>query len=211
MTCLDKPSPVLRCPDLGWDAICCICVPAYYTWWPTWASCIEAGLCGYVHKRQIWSKAHCAGMSLNLPHGYLRRHAHSLPGQLMTGTVAGQDDVPEEMYTDCIDADACEAAPACSAVDGDTAAAAADPPKYIKGRLKAKLAFWKLYCTSTWVLSWISDGYQIPWGEWGPPPPHAYDNHQVLWSTRMSARKLLTFWQGDLSCRQTGHPWWLIP
>ena len=52
------------------------------------------------------------------------------------------------------------------------------PPKYIKGRLKAKLAFWKLFCTSAWVLSWITDGYQIPWGEMGPPPPHAFANQQ---------------------------------
>ena len=82
------------------------------------------------------------------------------------------------LHTDCIDADGGDAAPPCSAADADTVAAAAEPPKYIKGRLKAKLAFWKLFCTSTWVLSWISDGYQIPWGEWGPPPPHAYANQQ---------------------------------
>ncbi|CAL5224726.1 g7458 [Coccomyxa viridis] len=79
---------------------------------------------------------------------------------------------------DCIDSDASEAGPSCAPADADTAAAAAEPPRYIKGRLKAKLAFWKLFCTSTWVLSWISDGYQIPWNEWGPPPSHAYANQQ---------------------------------
>jgi hypothetical protein len=78
--------------------------------------------------------------------------------------------------TDSIDDDACDAAP--SAAGADTAEAAAEPRKYIKGRLKAKLAFWKLFCTSAWVLSWITDGYQIPWGEMGLPPPHAFANQQ---------------------------------
>ncbi|CAL5226896.1 g9769 [Coccomyxa viridis] len=94
------------------------------------------------------------------------------------GTLAGHDDVPETFVMDCIDSDASEAGPSCAPADADTAAAAAEPPRYIKGRLKAKLAFWKLFCTSTWVLSWISDGYQIPWNEWGPPPSHAYANQQ---------------------------------
>ena len=82
----------------------------------------------------------------------------------------------DELHTDSIDGDACDAAP--SAAGAETAAAAAEPPKYIKGRLKAKLAFWKLFCTSAWVLSWITDGYQIPWGEMGLPPPHAFANQQ---------------------------------
>ena len=82
----------------------------------------------------------------------------------------------DELHTDSIDDDACDAAP--SAAGAETAAAAAEPPKYIKGRLKAKLAFWKLFCTSAWVLSWITDGYQIPWGEMGLPPPHAFANQQ---------------------------------
>ena len=82
----------------------------------------------------------------------------------------------DELHTDSIDDDACDAAP--SAAGAETAAAAAEPPKYIKGRLKAKLAFWKLFCTSAWVLSWITDGYQIPWGEMGMPPSHAFANQQ---------------------------------
>ena len=96
----------------------------------------------------------------------------------MAGTLAGHDAVLEEMHTDCVESDACDAAPSCPAAGTDTAAAAAEPPKYIKGRLKAKLAFWRLFCTSSWVLSWISDGYQIPWGERGLPPPHAFANEQ---------------------------------
>ncbi len=96
----------------------------------------------------------------------------------MAGSLARQDDVPKELHTDSIDRDAYDATPSCSTSDADKAAATAEPPKYIKGRLKAKLAFWKLFCTSTWVLSWISDGYQIPWGERGPPPPHAFANQQ---------------------------------
>ena len=82
----------------------------------------------------------------------------------------------DELPTDSIDEDACDAAP--SATGADTAAAAAEPPKYIKGRLKAKLAFWKLLCASAWVLSWITDEYQIPCAGMGLPPPHAFANQQ---------------------------------
>ena len=84
----------------------------------------------------------------------------------------------DELHTDNINGDACDDAP--SAAGAETAAAAAEPPKYIKGRcrLKAKLALWKLFCTSAWVLSWITDGYQVPWGEMGLPPPHAFANQQ---------------------------------
>ena len=28
------------------------------------------------------------------------------------------------------------------------------------------------------MLSWITDGYQIPWGEMGLPPPYAFANQQ---------------------------------
>ena len=96
------------------------------------------------------------------------------------------------MHTDCVDSDACDAARSCPAASTDTAAAAAEPPKYIKGRLKAKLAFWRLFCTSSWVLSWISDGYQIPWGERGLPPPHAFANEQ-------GALKLPDFVSGEIA------------
>ena len=67
-----------------------------------------------------------------------------------------QEDVRDELHPDSIGEDACDAAP--SAAGADTTAAAAGPPKYIKGRLKAKLAFRKLFCTCAWVLSWITDG-----------------------------------------------------
>ena len=84
----------------------------------------------------------------------------------------------DELHTDSIDDNACDAAPSAAGAETAAAAAAAEPPKYIKGRLKAKLAFWKLFCTSAWVLSWITDGYQIPGGEMGLPPPHAFANQQ---------------------------------
>ena len=71
----------------------------------------------------------------------------------------------DELHNDSIDSGACKAAP--SAAGAETSAAAAEPHKYIKGRLKAKLAFWKLFYTSAWVLSWITDGYQIPWANFG--------------------------------------------
>lgn len=96
----------------------------------------------------------------------------------LAGTLAGHDDVQDELRTDRCDEDACSAASSQSPAGAKTSAAPAEPPKYIKGRLKAKLAFWKLFCTSAWVLSWISDGYQIPWGERGPPPAHAFTNQQ---------------------------------
>ena len=47
------------------------------------------------------------------------------------------------MRTDSVDEDASDAAPTCSTAGADTAAAAAEPPKYIKGHLKAKLALVK--------------------------------------------------------------------
>ncbi|BDA51534.1 hypothetical protein COCOBI_19-1020 [Coccomyxa sp. Obi] len=49
-------------------------------------------------------------------------------------------------------------------------------PKYVKGRLKAKLAFWQLFCKSTVVLSWISSGYEIPWALGVTPPPLSFPN-----------------------------------
>ena len=57
----------------------------------------------------------------------------------MAGTLSGQGDVRDELHTDSIDDNACDAAP--SAAGAETAAAAAEPPKYIEGRLKAKPAF----------------------------------------------------------------------
>ena len=107
----------------------------------------------------------------------------------MTGTLSEQYDVREELRSDDASEDA---APCCSSMNTDTAAAAVEPPKYIKGRLKAKLAFWRLFCTSTWVLSWISDGYQIPWGERGLPPPHTFANQQ-------GALKLPDFVSGEIA------------
>ena len=65
---------------------------------------------------------------------------------------------------------------------------------------RVKLVFWKLFCKTTWVLSWISDGYQIPWNEWGPPTPHAYATRNLL------ARKLPIFWPGGPLYRLIGHP-----
>ena len=62
--------------------------------------------------------------------------------------------MPETVVMDGIDSNTSEASPSSAPADANTAAGA-EPPKYIKGRLKAKLAFWKLFCTSTWVLSWI--------------------------------------------------------
>ena len=107
----------------------------------------------------------------------------------MTGTLSEQYDVRDELRSDSVSEDA---APCCSSMGTDTAAAAVEPPKYIKGRLKAKLAFWRLFCTSTWVLSWISDGYQIPWGERGLPPPHAFANQP-------GALKLPDFVSGEIA------------
>ena len=42
------------------------------------------------------------------------------------------------------------------------------------------------------MLSWISDGYQIPWGERGLPPPHAFANEQ-------GALKLPDFVSGEIA------------
>ena len=84
----------------------------------------------------------------------------------------------DELRTDSVDEDASDAAPSCSTAGAGTLAAAAELPKYIKGSLKAQLASWKLLRTSACVLSWISEGYQIPRGERGLPSPHIFANPQ---------------------------------
>ena len=115
----------------------------------------------------------------------------------------------DELRTNSVEEDACDAAPSCSSVGADTAAVVAEPPKYIKGRLKAKLAFWKLFRTSAWVLSWITDGYRIPWGEMGLPPPQAFANQQGALRHHDfvigEIADLLA--RGSIIQRQTDHPW----
>ena len=49
-------------------------------------------------------------------------------------------------------------------------------PKYVKGRLQAKLAFWQLFCKSTVVLSWITVGYEISWLLGVTTPPLSFPN-----------------------------------
>ena len=53
-----------------------------------------------------------------------------------------------------------------------------EAPPYMRGRLKAKLAFWKLFCQSTLVLSWIEFGFPLHWKACkGIPPSSFHSNH----------------------------------
>jgi hypothetical protein len=45
----------------------------------------------------------------------------------------------------------------------------------VAGRLRAHAAFWRMICVSTVVLSWVVDGYPIPWYA-APPAPMSFEN-----------------------------------
>ncbi|BDA43598.1 probable Gag-Pol polyprotein at N-terminal half [Coccomyxa sp. Obi] len=83
-----------------------------------------------------------------------------------------------EVRTDDIEDDSWDVDSACSATSAKPADSPATKPapKYVKGRLKAKLAFWQLFCKSAVVLSWISSGYEIPWALGVTPPPLSFPN-----------------------------------
>ena len=163
--CPSRTWPVVHCAHLSCSKVLCIRAVVYNAKW-------------HKPKESTWNVACLAYTSLSSAY--------------LAGTLAGQDAVPEEMHTDCVDSDAYDAAPSCSAAGAHNAAATAEPPKYIIGCLKAKLASWRLFCTSSWVLSWISHGYQITWGERGLPPPYAFANQQ-------GALKLSDFVSGEIA------------
>ncbi|BDA42530.1 hypothetical protein COCOBI_03-4200 [Coccomyxa sp. Obi] len=83
-----------------------------------------------------------------------------------------------EVRTDDDEDDSWDVDSACSATSAKPADSPATKPapKYVKGRLKAKLAFWQLFCKSAVVLSWISSGYEIPWALGVTSPPLSFPN-----------------------------------
>ncbi|GAQ86349.1 hypothetical protein KFL_002830260 [Klebsormidium nitens] len=48
---------------------------------------------------------------------------------------------------------------------------------WLRNRLRDQLSFWRTICTSAFVLSIISVGYQLPWLEGPPPGPSFKANH----------------------------------
>ena len=48
---------------------------------------------------------------------------------------------------------------------------------YMRHRLRRCLSFWKTFCTSTLVLSWIEYGFPLRWIA-DPPPPTLMSNHK---------------------------------
>jgi hypothetical protein len=46
----------------------------------------------------------------------------------------------------------------------------------VRGRLRARRAYWATFVRSTMVMSWIAVGYRIPWMD-GPPPAVELRNH----------------------------------
>ena len=83
-----------------------------------------------------------------------------------------------EVRTDDIEDDSWDIDSVCGATRAKVAdvSATKPAPKYVKGRLKAKLAFWQLFCKSTVVLSWITVGYEISWALGVTPPPLSFPN-----------------------------------
>ena len=48
---------------------------------------------------------------------------------------------------------------------------------WLRNRLRDKLAFWKTFCTSVFVISIITSGYQLPWSDGPPAGPRHFANH----------------------------------
>lgn len=48
---------------------------------------------------------------------------------------------------------------------------------WLRNRLRDKLPFWQTFCTSIFVLSIISSGYELPWSNGPPPGPQFFSNH----------------------------------
>ena len=62
--------------------------------------------------------------------------------------------------------------------EGEPQQAAVKPaPPIMRGRLKAKAAFWHTFVRSSLVLSWILHGFPLMWKD-GPPPPMHLANHR---------------------------------
>jgi hypothetical protein len=55
--------------------------------------------------------------------------------------------------------------------------APSEPEPWLRNRLRAKLPFWKQFCTSLMVFNIISTGYQLPWSNGPPPGPFYQKNH----------------------------------
>jgi hypothetical protein len=56
-------------------------------------------------------------------------------------------------------------------------ASTAQPSQFFRNRLRAHLPFRQSFCTSMFVLSIISTGYQLPWISGPPSSPHFQQNH----------------------------------
>lgn len=48
---------------------------------------------------------------------------------------------------------------------------------WLRNRLRDKLPFWRTFCTSLFVLSIITSGYQLPWADGPPLGPKSFSNH----------------------------------
>lgn len=81
------------------------------------------------------------------------------------------------MRTDVIDDESWDVTSLCNKdTEASQCSATKTAPKYVKGRLKAKLAFWKLFCKSAVILFWITSGFETPWTLGVAPPPHSFQN-----------------------------------
>jgi hypothetical protein len=48
---------------------------------------------------------------------------------------------------------------------------------WLRNRLRQHVPFWKSFCTSLFVLSVLTIGYQLPWSPGAPPGPKFMPNH----------------------------------
>jgi hypothetical protein len=48
---------------------------------------------------------------------------------------------------------------------------------WLRNRLRDKLPFWQTFCTSLFVLSIFTSGYQLPWADGPPLGPKSFSNH----------------------------------
>lgn len=50
-------------------------------------------------------------------------------------------------------------------------------PAVMRHRLRDQLPFWKTFCTSSLVLGWIANGFDLKWDICGPPMDKSFKNH----------------------------------
>jgi ribonuclease HI len=77
----------------------------------------------------------------------------------------------------------------------------------MRGRLRARLAFWLKFCTSSVILGWVTDGFPIYWIDGRAPAPREFPNH----STAFEQAGFVDRQIADLLATDTIVPWDTAP